>query len=87
MKPKPHDEGDWRCDYTFTLATEVVREASAYGVDSTQALVLAFSKVASELETRGFPIFWFEEGDSLGLSSDVAVQVEADRASRRASNA
>ena len=50
------------------------------GVDSAQALILAFSLVATEIFVSDQPIYWFDEDDDLSLpcsavhAKDVAAR-------------
>ena len=64
MKPVPDGSG-WRCAYALTWPNGTVRRRSSIGVDSSQALILAFHAVSADLEFAPWPVRWFdnEEGD------------------------
>lgn len=78
--PQPHPEGDWECRIEITWPDGRVRKRTSGGVDATQALMLAFSLVATDILVSDNPIFWFEEHDDLGLpcldghAKDVAAR-------------
>jgi hypothetical protein len=84
MKPHP-DGNDWRCEWTLTLGAGAPRHKYAMGVDSTQALVLAFAYALAVLATYEHRVFWFEPDDDLGLPGGGAVhdELRAERAARR----
>jgi hypothetical protein len=58
---------DWICRATITMANGRVRNLETGGVDSAQALLLAFERVAADLLDGELPVYWFEEDDDLGL--------------------
>lgn len=66
VKPQP-DQADWRCEYVITWPNGSVRRGYAMGVDSAQALILAFRSVSTDLELTPWPVRWFENADDLGL--------------------
>ncbi|MDP1913269.1 hypothetical protein [Brevundimonas sp.] len=67
MKPTP-DHSDWRCEYSIAWPDASVRRGYAMGVDSTQALILAFHPVSTDLELAPWPVRWFDnEVNDLGL--------------------
>ncbi len=67
MKPDA-DGPHWRCEYKITSATGSVRRRYAMGVDSAQALILAFHAVSTDLELAPWPVRWFDdETGDLGL--------------------
>ena len=43
-------KGAYRCDYEISMGREVLRASKAYGEDSLQALLLALSLLAIEME-------------------------------------
>lgn len=59
MKPAP-DGSAWRCAYALTWPDGTVRRRSSMGVDSTQALMLAFHAVSADLELAPWPVRWFD---------------------------
>ncbi len=63
MKPTP-DGSVWRCEYALTWPDGTVRRRYSMGVDATQALILAFHAVSTDLELAPWPVRWFdnEEG-------------------------
>jgi hypothetical protein len=65
--PEPHPEGDWMCHAEVTWPGGRVQKRSAGGIDSAQALILAFSAVGVELLIRDEPVYWSELDDDLGL--------------------
>ena len=68
MKPRP-DGRDWRCDYSIAWPDRPLRRGYGIGVDSAQALLLAFSCVSAELESGAWPVQWFDS--DLGLPSSI----------------
>ena len=67
MQPTP-DQSDWRCEYSITWPDGSVRQGYAMGVDSTQALILAFHTVSTDLELAPWPVRWFDNDvNDLGL--------------------
>ncbi|MBS0296088.1 MAG: hypothetical protein JSR45_07235 [Proteobacteria bacterium] len=83
MRPEP-DQNDWRCEWSLTIGDNAPVWDYAMGVDSTQALVLALSIASVKLHMLAEPIFWFEEGDDLGLPTNgqTAADLRAERAAR-----
>ena len=67
--PQPHPEGDWECRVEVTWPDGRVRRIAARGVDSTQALMLGFSLIASDFLVSDAPVYWFEANDDLSLPS------------------
>ena len=81
--PEPHPEGGWMCHGTITMADGAVRPFKAGGVDSTQALILALQRVASDLLDGDIPAYRFEEDDDLGLPyMDLVAEDVAARKAR-----
>ena len=71
MKPQP-DGTDWRCDYSIAWPDRPLHRGYAMGVDSAQALVLAFSMASGELEFGAWPVRWFDnEVNDLGLPNSA----------------
>lgn len=67
MKPTP-DGSSWRCECVIAWPDGSLQRSYAMGVDSTQALILAFHRVSSVLELAPWPVRWFDnEEDDLGL--------------------
>lgn len=67
MKPTS-DRSSWRCDCEITWPDGLVSRSYAMGVDSTQALILAFHRISSVLELAPWPVRWFDnEPDDLGI--------------------
>lgn len=66
MQPAP-DQNDWRCELVIHWPTGPAM-SYAVGVDSTQALILAFYRAQTLLETGPWPVRWFDHPPgSLGL--------------------
>ena len=83
FKPKPYpdplgiiesDDPPWRCDFTLFFPDGEVRRDYAVGIDSIQALLLAFAGAAHRLRfvgdgtTARRPTIRWLEGDDLGLT-------------------
>lgn len=61
------DEIDWCCEIQIDWTHQAPERLKAYGVDSVQALYLAFQMAASILSTTRPSVFLFEPGDDLHL--------------------
>ena len=72
MQPIP-DERDWRCHYVIEWPHRPRVARRVFGVDSTQALLLAMQTVSAELYSAEPQVFWFEPDDILGLPIIPAV--------------
>jgi hypothetical protein len=67
--PRPSG-GDWRCPYAITgLGQTIVAESM--GVDSMQALQLAFAWIRSYLTPKKSSLVWLRKGDGLGFPRQV----------------
>ena len=73
---------DWSCRFRIETASGKTRERPVFGLDSTQALVLAMQAAASELLTWETPVFQFEPDDDLMLPT--CQSLSADVSARRA---
>lgn len=87
MKPEA-DGSSWRSEYSITWPTGLVRRRSAMGVDSTQALMLAFHAVSADLELADWPVRWFDnEPGDLGLpgfrDAETRIRVITSRGMER----
>lgn len=63
------ERGDWRCDWTIHRpdpAAEALKRHS-FGVDSTQALLLAMGMVGDIIQQEYPDAFWLEAGQGPGL--------------------
>jgi hypothetical protein len=80
--PEPHPEGSWDCRVEITWPNGRVRKITSGGVDSAQAMILAFSYVATEILANDASIYWFDEHDDLSLpcSDHHAEEIAARKA-------
>jgi hypothetical protein len=68
----PIEDGpDYRCNYEIREADQLVRQSSAFGIDSLQTLVLAMQKLGADLAHSEYAksgrLFWNDQSDDLGL--------------------
>jgi hypothetical protein len=65
------DGPDYRCNYEIREGDQLVRQSSAFGIDSLQALILAMQKVGADLVhseyVKSGKLFWNDQNDDLGL--------------------
>lgn len=77
------DGNDWACEYRIEWPDRTWKLRRIFGVDSTQALILAMQTAAAELYGAEPPVFWFEPDDTLGLPlSPGLADLEAARKGR-----
>jgi hypothetical protein len=70
-QPDPVNSEQWKCDFTIVGLPEKV-EASAPGVDSLQALEMAFQGVRAHLEQQAESLTWLDgEPGYLGIAKII----------------
>ena len=63
------DRGDWRCDWVIHWPGLDAEKRYTFGVDSTQALLLAMAMVSARMESSDHDVVWLDESSDLGLPS------------------
>ncbi|HYC68916.1 DUF6968 family protein [Brevundimonas sp.] len=66
MKPV-RDRGDWRCDWIIHWLDRPEARGFSMGVDSTQALLLAFGMIRGRIEHDAPSARWLDGDSGLGL--------------------
>ena len=77
-RPQPY-MGDWRCDFRVVWPDGATSPGYTVGIDSAQALILAFYQVSARLETASMPVRWFDyDKNKLGLPSHSREETTGD---------